>query len=111
MYITKTRLNQLVDSYHRSGSVPGELVDVAGKIAGGIYDRFGGPEVEREEFVQECTFLIITKLYLLRTDMNVFSYLSQICRNKFRQLRKVVKREEIKIASYVKDRPDAIGEM
>jgi DNA-directed RNA polymerase specialized sigma24 family protein len=85
LYVSKPELSRMVKQSQRLGRVTDELVEVFGKIALGLYGRYGwSVSLDHDDAIQEAICCMIAKLERFDPDKNLFAYLTTICSNSFK---------------------------
>lgn len=111
-YVDSSRLKELIREAKKTGQVSDELVRAIQQIARGrVAGRVG--KVDLEDYTQEATLQVLSKLHKIDVRQNVFSYITSVCWRKFLGLVRQHQNEELKMHNYYdnrrKDLPNNLG--
>jgi DNA-directed RNA polymerase specialized sigma24 family protein len=102
MYMPKAVLRGLLEECQRERTVTSSMLTAFIKIAKHVYSTLGTPHlVDIDDFIQESCLRLMKRLYTIRPEDNVFSYLFELCRLAGHELRAGAFRNERLLDNYI----------
>ena len=98
-YADKEQLVKLVKHAQETGKFSVELSIIITKIAHGLAQRYKF-QVDLDDFGQDCFLLLMKRIDNIRTDGNIFAYLTTLCWNEFRKKHRKQKHQAEKLEEY-----------
>jgi DNA-directed RNA polymerase specialized sigma24 family protein len=101
VYVTKSRLKELVVEAQQTGVVSEELAGVLYKIGEGVWLRCRGDGyIDQDDFRQEVVVLVLRKLGKADPNDNLFNYFSTLAHNLLKSTKNRKVKEAIKVEKY-----------